>query len=60
MTPFGIGHPHIGARSLDMARIVVERIDADPALFNMAHENLKRRRQQYDTLSRANQECRSR
>ena len=52
----GIGHPHIDARSLDMARIVVERIDADPSLINVAHENLERWRQLHGTLSRANQE----
>ena len=52
----GIGHPHIDARSLDMARIVVERIDADPTLFNVARENLDRWRQLHGTLSRANQE----
>ena len=52
----GIGHPHIDARSLDMARIVVERIDADPGLFNVAHENLERWRRLHGTLSRANEE----
>ena len=52
----GIGHPHIDARSLDMARIVVERIDADPSLLNVANENLERWRQLHGTLSRANQE----
>ena len=52
----GIGHPHIDARSLDMARIVVKRIDADPSVFNVARENLERWRQLHGTLSRANQE----
>lgn len=52
----GIGHPHIDARSLDMARIVVDRIDADPSLFNVAHENLERWRRLHGTLSRANEE----
>ena len=52
----GIGHPHIDARSLDMARIVVERIDADPSLFNVALENLERWRRLHGTLSRANEE----
>ena len=52
----GIGHPHIDARSLDMARIVVERIDADPGLFNVALENLERWRRLHGTLSRANEE----
>ena len=52
----GIGHPHIDARSLDMARIVVDRIYADPSLFNVAHENLERWRRLHGTLSRANEE----
>ena len=52
----GIGHPHIDVRSLDRARIVVERIDADPSLFNVAHENLERWRRLHGTLSRANEE----
>ena len=52
----GIGHPHIDARSLDMARIVAERIDADPSLFNIANQNLKRWRRLHGKLSRANEE----
>ena len=52
----GIGHPHIDARSRDMARIVVERIDADPSLFNVALENLERWRRLHGTLSRASEE----
>ncbi len=39
-----------------MARIVVERIDADPTLFNVARENLERWRRLHGTLSRANEE----
>ena len=39
-----------------MARIVVERIDAGPSLFNVAHENLERWRRLHGTLSRANEE----
>ena len=38
----GEGHPHIDRRSLEMARLVVEKIDADPSLFRIAHENLRR------------------
>ena len=38
----GKGHPHIDQRSLEMARIVVERIDADPSLVGIACENLER------------------
>ena len=52
----GIGHPHIDARSLDMARIVVERIDADRSLFRVAHENLEGERRRRGTLSRASEE----
>ncbi len=52
----GIGHPWIDARSLDMARIVVARIDADPSLFNMALENLERWRRRHGPLSRAHEE----
>ena len=39
-----------------MARIVVERIDADPTLFNVARENHERWRRLHGTLSRANEE----
>ena len=52
----GIGHPHIDARSLDMARIVVERIDAERSLFRVAHENLERWRRRDGELSRALEE----
>ena len=52
----GVGHPHIDARSLDMARIVVERIDANPSLFNVAHENVDRWRRLHGTRSRASKE----
>ena len=38
----GIGHPHIDKRSLEMAKIVVERIDANPELINVAYENFER------------------
>ena len=38
----GEGHPHIDRRSLEMARLVVEKVDADPSLFHVAHENLQR------------------
>ena len=41
-TPSGIGHPWIDARSHAMARIVVERIDANPTLLRVANENLAR------------------
>jgi hypothetical protein len=38
----GAGHPHIDRRSLEMARLIVEKIDADPDLLQVAHENLHR------------------
>ena len=52
----GIGHPWIDARSLDMARIVVARIDADPVLVHVAHDNLARWRRRHGGLSRAHRE----
>ena len=52
----GIGNPWIDARSLDMARIVVARIDADPDLVHVAHDNLARWRQRHGGLSRADRE----
>ena len=52
----GIGHPWIDARSFDMARVVVARIDAGPCLFNVALENLERWRRLHGTLSRAREE----
>ena len=41
-TIVGEGHPHIDRRSLEMARLIVEKIDADPSLLQVAHENLRR------------------
>ena len=38
----GEGHPHIDRRSLEMANLIVEKIDADPGLLQVAHENLQR------------------
>ena len=55
----GKGHPHIDKRSLDMARIVVERIDADPTLFRIAHENFERCRQHQGELGLADREWRA-
>lgn len=53
----GEGHPHIDRRSLEMARLVVEKIDADPSLFRVAHENLQRwRRIRGGTLPRCSEE----
>ena len=39
----GLGHPHIDARSLEMARIIVKRIDEDPNLMKVAHQYLGER-----------------
>ena len=53
----GHGHPHLDSRSLALARIVVQRIDADPALCSVARENLERwRRHAGGALTRAHQE----
>ena len=52
----GKGHPHIDKRSLEMARIVVERIDADPSLVGIACENLERWRQHQGKLGLADRE----
>ena len=52
----GVGHPHIDARVLDMARIVARRIDEDPSLLAIAYENLKQERRLHGGLSRASRE----
>ena len=52
----GIGHPWLDARSLDMASIVVVRIDAEPGLIHVAHDNLARWRRHGGGLSRAHRE----
>lgn len=53
----GEGHPHIDRRSLEMAKLIVEKIDADPGLFQVAHENLQRwRRIRGGTLPRCSEE----
>ena len=56
MTKNGIGHPHIDARSLALAKIVVERIDADPSLIEVAHRNLENEERRRGQLSRASRE----
>ena len=38
----GIGHPWFNARYRDIAWIVVEVIDRDPSVMQVAHDNLKR------------------
>ena len=52
----GTGHPHIDASLLDMCRIIVEKIDADPGRFAKAHERLYQERVRRGTLSRASRE----
>ena len=52
----GIGHPWLDARSLDLARIVVARIHADPELMQVTHGNLARWRRRRGGLSRAHRE----
>ena len=52
----GIGHPHIDARVLDMARLIVQKIEEDPSRFQIAYENLARERERRGSLTRARQE----
>ena len=52
----GIGHPHIDARVLDMAKIIVERVDNDAALLRVGHDNLERERRLHGRLSHASHE----
>ena len=56
MTRTGIGHPHIDARSLAMARIIVERIDADPTLIEVAHRYLENEERRHGRLCQASRE----
>ena len=52
----GVGHPHIDARVLDMAKIIAERIDRDPALLDVGRKNLERWRRPDGTANRARDE----
>ena len=54
----GMGHPHIDARSLEMARIIVKRIDEDPTLIEVAHQYLANEERRYGTLCQASEEWR--
>ena len=56
MQPTGVGHPHIDARSLAMAKIIVKRIDEDPTLIEIAHQRLAREEKRRGTLSPARRE----
>ena len=56
MASTGIGHPHIDARSLEMAKIIVKRIDADPTLIEYAHRYLADEERRYRTLCQTSRE----
>ena len=53
MGKVGLGHRHIDARTLAMAKIIVERIDADPTLIEAAHRYLENERRRHGRLSQA-------
>ncbi len=52
----GTGHPHIDASLLDMCRLIVEKIDADPRLFTKARQRLDQERKRRGNLSHASRE----
>lgn len=56
MASTGIGHPHIDARSLEMAKIIVKRIDAEPALIERAHQYLADEEARHGSLCQASRE----
>ena len=56
MASTGIGHPHIDARSLAMAKIIVKRIDADPTLMARAHQYLADEERRHGDLCQASLE----
>ena len=56
MASTGVGHPHIDARSLEMAKIIVKRIDADPTLIERAHRYLADEEERYASLCQASRE----
>ena len=56
MAGTGVGHPHIDARSLAMAKIIVKRIDADPALIERARRYLANEVERRGSLSQASRE----
>ena len=59
MAKTGIGHPHIDARSLAMTKIIVERIDADPTLIELAHRYLENEERRHGRLCQASKEWRA-
>ena len=56
MASTGVGHPHIDARSLEMVKIIVKRIDADPTFIESAHRFLANEEERYGTLCQASRE----
>ena len=56
MATTGIGHPHIDARSLAMAKLIVEKIDANPSLITHAHEYLAEEKTRHGRLCQASRE----
>ena len=56
MAESGVGHPHIDARSLAMARIIVKRIDENPGLIEVAHRYLAREERRRGRLCQASRE----
>ena len=54
----GVRHPHIDARSLEMAKIIVQRIDDDPTLIEVAHRYLGDEERRHGKLCRASREWR--
>ena len=53
---YGIGHPHIDARMLDMCRLIVQKIEEAPSRFAVARENLAGASSRPGGLSRAHRE----
>lgn len=56
MKSTGIGHPHLDALSLAMAKIIVQRIDDDPTLIRVAHEYLEDEERRWGQLCEASRE----
>ena len=52
----GVGHPHLDARSLAMARIIVQRIDEASTLIELAHRYLENEQQRRGQLCQASRE----
>lgn len=52
----GTGHPHIDACVFDLCRLIVRKIEEDPARFQIACENLARERERWGDLTPARRE----